>query len=119
MKIQKNTTLALLAVILAVPALFNGIGVLTGFRKFDIVIIEWLVWYNIVFAIVSLLTAYEIWNNNSIAGKLAGVVFSAHTAVLGILLVILFTTGNVAMKSITIMVVRVVAWFYILFLVKK
>ena len=117
MKSKKNLILVIIVLILAIPALFNGIGVLSGFRKFDITIIEWLVWYNIVFAAISLYAAYKIWKNSGL--QIARFIFSGHIIVLGILFIILYTSGNVATKSLNIMGIRVVVWALILFFMKN
>lgn len=108
-----------LGVLLAIPTLKEGIAVIMGKEQVGMVVLHWLVYYNVAMALFSLFVVFTIWKNYSYKFKLSLIVLSGHVTVLLILISIYFINGEVAVKSIMAMTVRSTVWGIINFLIRK
>ena len=109
----------ILGILLAIPTLKEGISVIMGKEQVGMVVLHWLVYYNVVMAVFSLFVVFSIWKNYIYKFKLASIVFIGHIIVLLILISIYFINGEVAMKSIMAMSVRSGIWGIINLLIRK
>ena len=114
---NKRNIAVIIALIMAIPAIINGTSVIKGSFTPNQIILMWLVWYNVIFAFLSLGAAWLIWKRKG--KRIANFIFSGHVLVLLALVGIYFISGEVAVKSIAAMSIRSVSWALILFLIKK
>jgi len=108
-----------LGVVLAIPTLLEGISVISGKEQTGMIVLPWLVYYNVGMALFSLFVVFTILKNSTSKQKFAYIVLSGHLIVLLILLGVYFTSGLVATKSIMAMTFRFIIWGIINFLVSK
>lgn len=101
---------------LGVMAVIAGSKVLLGLSIPDQIVHTWLVAYNVLVGVVSLVAAVGMFLGKSWGSLLAKVITAAHLLVLVIVLTMLLTTGNVEPKSVIIMTVRAGVWAGILLL---
>lgn len=119
MKNMYSTIAIVLGVLLAIPTLKEGISVIMGKEKVGMVVLYWLVYYNVFMALFSLFVVFTIWRNYSFKQKLSYIVLLGHLIVLLTLIGIYFTGGSVANKSIMAMTMRSTVWGIINFFVWK
>ena len=101
---------ALLALFLGIMSVFAGTSVLLGAESKDYNVLQWLVIYNVVLGVISIVTAFLIWKNLSINKKLILVILGMHFS---IFLYLKFISETVAVESIQAMVFRVSVWVVI------
>ena len=101
---------ALLALFLGIMSTFAGTSVLLGAESKDYNVLQWLVIYNVVLGVISIVTAFLIWKNLSISKKLILVILGMHFS---IFLYLKFISETVAVESIQAMVFRVSVWVVI------
>ena len=101
---------ALLALFLGIMSTFAGTSVLLGAESKDYNVLQWLVVYNVVLGVISIVTAFLIWKNLSINKKLILVILGMHFS---IFLYLKFISETVAVESIQAMVFRVSVWVVI------
>ena len=101
---------ALLALFLGIMSTFAGTSVLLGAESKDYNVLQWLVIYNVVLGVISIVTAFLIWKNLSINKKLILVILGMHFS---IFLYLKFISETVAVESIQAMVFRVSVWVVI------
>ena len=104
---------AVLAFIIGVMAIFAGGQVVLLGKVMDYYVIDWLVVYNFIMGLLTVIvTAILIWKNSRYALTAAIVTLAVHSAVM----VILLTAYKdvVAPDSIVAMTVRIVVWLIIL-----
>ena len=108
------------ALLISVATIFEGTAVLTGASQPEQIVLRWLVIYNVTvaFAGLTFLLAVlfrfsasfaRIWKRFKISWP-AGIIALAHAVVLLALVIIYFTDGTVAVKSIGAMLMRTVVW---------
>ena len=105
---------ALLALFLGIMSTFAGTSVLFGAESKDYNVLQWLVVYNVVLGVISIVTAFLIWKNLSISKKLILVILGMHFS---IFLYLKFISETVAVESIQAMVFRVSVWVVIAILI--
>jgi hypothetical protein len=108
-----------LGILLVIPTLLEGTSVILGKEQAGMVVLPWLVYYNVGMALFSLFAVYNIWKEHPAKLKVVSIVLLGHLTVWAILLVIYFTSGAVATKSIMAMTMRSSIWALIGFLVRK
>ncbi len=115
---MKTTRIIALALALFIGAMsvFAGSMVLLGFRIPDYTVLNWLVIYNVLLGVLSIVTAFLIWKNYWLSKKLIGTILTSH---LLMLLYLYFVSDVVAMDSIKAMGFRVSIWFVIFILTYK
>ncbi|ARV15554.1 hypothetical protein [Polaribacter sp. SA4-12] len=105
-----NTTGALLAFFIGIMSVFSGSLVLFGTATKDYNVLQWLVIYNVIVGVISIIGAYLIWRNTLISKKLILVILGLHFL---ILFYLAFFSETVAVESIQAMSFRVVIWLII------
>ena len=116
---MKNRIGAVLAAILALPTIIEGSSVLLGISNPDQIVLKWLVVYNVTAAVFSLYVVWQIWTFAQNAGKLSLLMLAAHMSVFLILLLIFFSSGHVATKSLMAMGMRSSVWIVINLLLRS
>lgn len=109
MKILKKIA-AILALFIGVMSVFAGSKVLLGIDSKDYTVLTWLVSYNVILGVISIITAYLIWKNISKGKNLTLFILIMHFMVF---LYLKFFSANVAMDSIKAMIFRTSIWLLI------
>ena len=112
MKILKKVG-AILALIIGLMSVMAGSKVLLGIDTKDYNILTWLVYYNVIFGVISVVVAYFIWNNKVIAKSLILFVIAMHFLVF---MYLKFVSNTVAAESIKAMLFRTSIWVLIVIL---
>ncbi len=115
MKITKIIALVL-ALFIGIMSVFAGFMVLLGFRIPDYTVLDWLVIYNVLLSVLSIVTAFLVWKNYALSKKLIAAILTSH---LLMLLYLYFVSEAVALDSIKAMGFRVSIWFIIFILTYK
>ncbi len=115
--IQSSTlsqkTASVIALIIGVMSVFAGTRVLLEIDIKDYNVLIWLVFYNVIFGAISLVVAYHIWKNSTIAKHLSLFILIMHFTVL---LYLKFINTTVASESIMAMSFRTSVWVLIVVL---
>jgi len=117
------------ALLISAASLFEGTAVLTGASQPEQIVLRWLVIYNVAAALAGLIFLLavlfrfsavfaQIWKRLRISWP-AGIIAIAHGVVLLTLLIIFFTDGAVAVKSIGAMSMRTVVWALVAFVFRE
>ncbi len=109
MKILKKLA-AILALFIGVMSVFAGSKVLLGIDSKDYNVLTWLVSYNVILGVISIITAYFIWKDISKGKNLTLFILIMHFMVF---LYLKFFSDNVAMDSIKAMIFRTSIWLLI------
>jgi len=106
-------TAALLALVLGLMSVFAGSKVLLEIDSKDYNVLIWLVSYNVIFGVISIVAAYFIWKNYSKAKSIALFVLTIHLLVY---IYLKFVSLTVAAESIKAMLFRTSVWILIVVL---
>jgi len=109
MKILKKIA-AILALFIGVMSVFAGSKVLLGMDSKDYNVLTWLVSYNVIFGLISIITSYFIWKNISKGNYLILFILIMHFMVF---MYLKFFSDTVAIESIKAMVFRTSIWLLI------
>ncbi|NOQ91117.1 MAG: hypothetical protein GQ552_00210 [Flavobacteriaceae bacterium] len=109
MKILKKIA-AILALFIGVMSVFAGSKVLLGIDSKDYNVLTWLVSYNVIFGVISIITAYFIWKNISKGKNLTLFILIMHFIVF---IYLKFFSDTVAIDSIKAMIFRTSIWLLI------
>lgn len=109
MKILKNIA-AILALFIGVMSVFSGSKVLFGMDAKDYHILTWLVSYNVIFGLISIITAYFIWKAIPKGKNLTLFILVMHFVVF---LYLKFFSDTAAAESISAMIFRTGIWIII------
>ncbi|MCK5638507.1 MAG: hypothetical protein KAH67_07330 [Flavobacteriaceae bacterium] len=101
---------SILALFIGVMSVFAGSKVLLGIDTKDYNILIWLVSYNVIFGVLSIITAYFIWNDISKGKSLTLFILAMHFMVF---IYLNFISSNVASESIKAMIFRTSIWVVI------
>ena len=101
---------SILALFIGVMSVFAGSKVLLGIDTKDYNILIWLVSYNVIFGVLSIITAYLIWNDISKGKSLTLFILAMHFMVF---IYLNFISSNVASESIKAMIFRTSIWVVI------
>ncbi|MDH4161596.1 MAG: hypothetical protein OEW15_02745 [Nitrospirota bacterium] len=117
---QKSRLAATLAGVLGLLSVKEGGMVLLGLTTKAYTVLPWLVWYNVLLGMTSVIAAIGLWQQRAWAVRVAGAtIVSLHGVVL-LLLVVLYAFGvNVAVASILAMLMRTAVWAGILLLTRE
>ncbi len=105
-----------LAGIIGIMSVISGSSVLLGLREVGYTVLNWLVVYNVAVGILSVITAFLIWNNFPLSKKIISLILCSHAAVMTYLG---FFSETVAIESIQAMIFRVGVWLIIFILVHR
>lgn len=114
---RKKLVAIILGILISIPTMVEGSSVILG-KVMNQVVLIWLVYYNVLTAAFSLVVVYLIYKGNKKAVLFSKVILFSHLSVLGILLIILATSSEVAIKSIGAMTLRSLIWLIITLLFK-
>lgn len=103
-----NKISGVLAFILGIMSVIAGSRVLFGFNSPDYDVLSWLVVYNVIMGIVSIIVSLLIWRRNNLNIKAAILVTGSHAAIL--LTLVTIYSNTVAPESISAMIFRVSIW---------
>ena len=98
---------AILALFIGFMSVFAGSKVLLGIDTKQYTVLTWLVLYNVIFGIISIIAAYLIWKQHKFTKKAVAFILASHVI---LLIYINFFNENVASESINAMVFRVSIW---------
>ena len=119
MKNIYNKIAFFLIILSAIPTLKEGLSVIIGNDPEGMIVLHWLVYYNVLMAFYSFFVGYLLWIQSTNRLKMASIVFLGHILVFSYLLFTYFTSGMVAQKSVFAMAFRSTLWAIILFLIRK
>ncbi len=111
-----NKIASVLALFIGAMSVFAGTKVLLGIDTKDYAILNWLVLYNVIFGVVSIITAYLIWKNSLLSKKIVVFILVAHSCMV---LYLYFFNESVALESIKAMGFRTSIWIVISLLTFK
>lgn len=101
---------AALALFIGLMSVFAGSKVLLGIDTKEYTVLSWLVQYNVVFGVVSMLAAYLLWKNSLSSKKIVIFILTAHILMA---LYLKFFNEAVASESIKAMLFRISIWVVI------
>jgi len=107
---------AILALLIGGISVISGSKVLLGIDVKDYAVLNWLVIYNVIFGAISILAAYFIWKNKSLAKNAVVFILASHTFVA---IYLYFFSESVALQSIKAMSFRISIWILIYLLTFK
>ncbi|MHB2150816.1 hypothetical protein ACX8XP_17320 [Calditrichota bacterium LG25] len=108
---------AAVAVVMGAMAVVAGGKVLAGISQPDYHVLPWLVKYNVLMGVISLITAGLLWFKN-FWGKIGAVVITVGHIIVLLLLLTIFS-NEVAQHSVNAMTVRATVWILLLAFVRK
>ncbi len=109
--------IAVVAAIIGGMAVVAGSRVLTGASVPDYHVIPWLVKYNVMMGVISIVTAGLLWIKN-FWGKI-GAVFITSGHILVLLLLLTLFSNEVAQHSVNAMTFRATVWILLTAFIKK
>ena len=104
---------ATIALFIGTVSVIAGSKVLFGIETKEYNILLWLVSYNVIMGIVSILTAILIWKNKELFKSFSFFILAAHFSVF---IYLKFTSVNAALESINAMIFRNSIWVLIIVL---
>ena len=104
---------ALLALFIGVMSVFAGTRILLGIDTKDHIILIWLVYYNVIYGLISIFAAYLIWRGKEKSKNLTLFILASHFIVFVILK---YFISNPASESISAMIFRTGIWALIVVL---
>lgn len=107
---------SVLALLIGGMTIIAGSKVLLGIDTKNYVVLNWLVLYNVVVGIISIMVSYLIWKNTAVAKITIKLILAAHTI---IAVYLFFFSETVANESIGAMTFRVSIWIVIYLLTLK
>ncbi|MDO9037492.1 MAG: hypothetical protein Q7U59_03990 [Lutibacter sp.] len=107
---------AIIALLIGIMSVISGSLVLLNYNIPNYNVLNWLVIYNVIFGAISMLEAYFIWKNKSLAKNAVVFILAAHTF---IAIYLNFFSETVASESIKAMSFRISIWILIYLLTYK
>ena len=104
---------ALLALFIGLMSVFAGSRVLLGMDTKEYNILIWLVYYNVIFGVISIFAAYLIWRGKEKSKTLTLFILASHFTVF---VVLKYFSSNAASESISAMIFRTGIWALIVIL---
>jgi hypothetical protein len=105
-----NKIASILAFFIGAMSVFAGSKVLLGIDTKNYTVLNWLVAYNVLFGVISIIAAYLLWKKSLYSKKIVLFILLAHTT---IALYLNFFNENVASESIKAMIFRISIWIII------
>ena len=109
MEVLKKVAAAL-ALFIGVMSVFAGSKVLFGIDTKDYNVLTWLVTYNVIFGVISIVTGFLLWRKNHLGLLMMWFILATHFCVF---IYINFLNGTAANESIMAMLFRVSMWMVI------
>lgn len=107
------TIAALLALFIGAMSVFAGTSVLLGTTTKDYNVLQWLVIYNVVVGIISIIVTFLIWKDIQISKKLILLILGLHFSMF---IYLNFLSATVAIESVKAMLFRTIIWTVIVIL---
>jgi hypothetical protein len=104
---------SILAIFIGGMSVIAGSKVLLGIDTKNYNVLNWLVLYNVILGIISILASYLIWKKNKLSKSLIPTILVLHS---GILMYLYFISQIAATESIKAMSFRVSIWIVIFLL---
>ena len=101
---------ALLALLIGAMSVFAGSKVLFGIDTKEYTVLNWLVLYNVIFGVISIIAAYLLWKKSLFSKRIIIFILVAHTS---ITIYLNFFNETVAPESIKAMGFRISIWVVI------
>jgi len=98
---------ATLALFIGLMSVFAGSKVLLGIDSKDYTVLTWLVTYNVIFGIISIVVAYLIWQAKKMSKTLTLFILAMHFMVF---IYLKFFSTTVATESVNAMLFRTSIW---------
>ena len=98
---------AIITLLIGIMSVISGSLVLLNYNIPNYNVLNWLVIYNVIFGAISIVVAYHIWKNNSIAKKMVVFILASHTF---IAIYLYFFSESMALESIKAMSFRISIW---------
>ncbi|MDQ7051580.1 MAG: hypothetical protein Q9P14_01275 [candidate division KSB1 bacterium] len=106
------------ALSLGALSIASGGAVLLHIKQPDYLVLPWLVWYNTIMGVVSVVAGWLLWRQRSRGECLAVAIALLHGTILLTLVVHYFVGSAMAPQSIGAMVFRTLVWAGILWLLR-
>ena len=103
-------TAVFLALFIGLMSVFAGSRVLLGMDVKEYPILNWLVWYNVIMGLVSVIAAFVMWKNDYRAANFITFIFFTHLVVE---IIIRFFSDTAAAESKKAMLFRIFIWLII------
>ena len=109
LRIMKNVykIACILAFFIGIMSIVAGSKVLLGIDSKNYTVLNWLVTYNVIFGLISIIVAFLIWTKHKFIKKAVAFILASHIL---LLIYLNFFSDNVASESINAMVFRVSIW---------
>jgi len=104
---------AALALFIGLMSVFAGSKVLLGIDTKDYTILTWLIYYNVIFGVISIVAAYLIWKAKEKSKSLTLFILAMHFLVF---IYLKFFSDTVASESVKAMLFRTSIWVVIIIL---
>ena len=108
-KIQRG--FSIFAFILGILTFIDGLPILLNFTIPDYKVLHWLLYYNLMMAVVTIITGIGFWRGHKSAIPLSAILALGHTIIM--IMILTSFTDLVALKSQIAMTIRSVAWILI------
>src|SRR5574340_537893 len=107
---NKDRLAAILAAMLGLLSVKEGGSVLLGLTTKAYTVLPWLVWYNVLVGVFSVIVGVGLWQKRFWGHRFSVTVVVFHGLVLLILVMLFAFKQPVAVDSIIAMIVRVLVW---------
>jgi len=98
---------SILALLIGAMSVFAGSKILLGIDTKNYTVLNWLVVYNVIYGIISIIVASLIYTKHRFTKKVIAFILASHIT---ILIYLSFIAEGVASESITAMVFRISIW---------
>ena len=102
---------SIFAFILGIFTFIDGLQILFNLTIPDYKVLHWLLYYNLIMAVVTIIAGIGFWRGHKPAILLAGILAVGHTIVM--IMILTAFADLVALKSQIAMTIRSVAWILI------
>jgi hypothetical protein len=104
---------AVLALFIGLMSVFSGSRVLLGMDTKEYNILIWLVYYNVIYGVISVFAAFLIWKDKEKNKALTLYILASHFIVF---IILKFFSSSAASESISAMIFRISIWTLIVVL---
>lgn len=99
-----------LSFLIGALSVFAGSKVLFGIDSKEYFVLTWLVIYNVVFGVISIIAAFLLWKKKPYSKRLVIFILSMHLLVF---IFLKFFSATVAIESVSAMQFRTIIWIFI------
>ena len=102
---------SIFAIILGIFTFIDGLPILFNITIPDYKVLHWLLYYNLIMAVVTIIAGIGFWRGHKPAILLSGILAVGHTIVM--IMILSAFTDLVALKSQIAMTIRSITWILI------